>query len=284
MKKTRTELFFLRQYGFSNKLLETIYLLNMDPITTIFLDLSKSIHSTLKISKKDLRLSEDYNSYSIFKENLYTKDDFFTSENSKIYFKYDDNELKKLIPEKMLPLFMYSKGDVSLLNSDIKRVAIVGTRHPSMKAIEMTKKITKKYVEEGYIIVSGLADGVDTISHETAVEYNGKTIAVLPTNFNKIYPKHNQKLANKILENGLLLTSVGPNEITHKSNFLERNKYVANISNLVIITETNLKSGTMNTIRNASEAKKKILFIDQGDNQINAKIYEFGGELINGKL
>ncbi len=78
-----------------------------------------------------------------------------------------------------------------------------------------------------------------------------------------------------------MLTSIGPNENTYKSSFLDRNKYIANISDIVVVTETNLKSGTMNTIRSASIAGKKILFVNQGDNLINNKIYEFGGEMID---
>lgn len=198
-----------------------------------------------------------------------------------MYFKYDVNEMTELIPEKIMPLFMYSKGDISLLEVNQKRVAIVGTRHPSPKAIAITKKLTRKFVEDNYVIVSGLAKGIDTISHETAIVHKGKTIAVLPTNFNKIYPKENQELAKKILDGGLLVTSIGPKENTYKSSFLDRNQYLANISDIVVVTETNLKSGTMNTIRNASEASKKILFVDQEDELINNKIRGFGGEMLN---
>lgn len=78
-----------------------------------------------------------------------------------------------------------------------------------------------------------------------------------------------------------MVTSIGPKENTYKSSFLDRNQYLANISDIVVVTETNLKSGTMNTIRNASEASKKILFVDQEDELINNKIRGFGGEMLN---
>ncbi|SME54099.1 hypothetical protein BACERE00221_05629 [Bacillus paranthracis] len=234
-----------------------------------------------KFTDKDRKLAENYYKYRDFKIDLFKEDEFLRDSISKMYFKYDKNEMTELIPEKIMPLFMYSKGDISLLEVNQKRVAIVGTRHPSQKAIAITKKLTRKFVEDNYVIVSGLAKGIDTISHETAIVHKGKTIAVLPTNFNKIYPRENQELAKKILDGGLLVTSIGPKENTYKSSFLDRNQYLANISDIVVVTETNLKSGTMNTIRNASEASKKILFVDQEDELINNKIRGFGGEMLN---
>ncbi|MBF4502251.1 DNA-processing protein DprA [Savagea sp. SN6] len=275
----RSELFFLKQFGFSDTLLQHIFLLGTDPLQTIFNSETKMYD---KFTSKERRLAGKLSDYKKFKADLFKNEELLEKNSqNKLYFKYDVNELTKLLPDKVMPLFMYSKGDCSLLNDNKKRVAIVGTRHPSNKAVAITEKIAKEFVEDNYIIVSGLAEGIDTISHETAILNKGKTIAILPTNFKKIYPKHNKELAKIISDEGLLLTSIGPNENTYKSSFLDRNQYVANISDLVIVIETNLKSGTMNTIRNASEAGKKILFVDQKDDIINNKIYEFGGEMID---
>ena len=71
----------------------------------------------------------------------------------------------------------------------------------------------------GYIIVSGLAEGIDTASHIATLDSGGKTIAVLPTNFKEIYPKRNKELAQKIAQHGLLLSATGSNENTYKSSF-----------------------------------------------------------------
>lgn len=280
----RSELFFLKQFGFNNTLLQYIFLLGIDPIQAIFNRKYKTdAELEGKFTDKERKLAESFDEYRRFKINLFKNEEMLEKNSkNKIYFKYDINEVTELIPEKIMPLFMYSKGDISLLEGNKKRVAIVGTRQPSKKAIAITEKLTKKFVEDNYVIVSGLAEGIDTISHETAIINKGKTIAILPTNFKKIYPKKNQELANKILNDGLLLTSIGPKENTYKSSFLERNQYVANISDIVVVTETNLKSGTMNTIRNASEANKKILFVDQENEIVNNKIFKFGGEMLNG--
>lgn len=279
----RSDLFYLKQFGFNDSLLQNIFLLGLDPIKVIFnrgYTISAELES--RFTDKDRKLAEDYYKYRNFKSELYKEDDFLRDKiRSKIYFKYDVNEMTALMPGNIMPLFMYSKGNISLLAANKKRVAIVGTRHPSPKSIAVTKKITRKFIEDNYVIVSGLAEGIDTISHETSILHKGKTIAVLPTNFKNIYPKKNEELAKAILDEGLLLTSIGPTENTYKSSFLDRNKYVANISDIIVVIETNLKSGTMNTIRNASEANKKILFVDQEDELINNKIYEFGGEMLN---
>lgn|SRR5699024_444082 len=279
----RSELFFLKQFGFNDILLEHVFFLGVDPIQVIF-DSKHLLHWELEniFTDKEKKLSKKFNEYKNFKIDLFKNEEIIKkNERNKIYFKYDCNNITKLIPKKIMPLFMYSKGNISLLKANKERVAIVGTRSPSKETIQITKRLTIDFVRSNFIIVSGLAEGVDTVTHKTAVDNNGKTIAILPTNFKKIYPKENKELANNILNKGLLLTSIGPKENTYRSSFLERNKYVANISDIVVVTETNLKSGTMNTIRNAKEAHKKILFIDQKNELINKKLFEFGGQMIH---
>jgi len=283
-KKIRSSLFFLKQYGFSSKLLEYLFLSNLDPVSELFHNNCFENNIPQKyFTKKDKELSLDFNKYRDFSINLYLNDDFLKKANqNKIYFKYDYNAITKLIPPKIMPLFMYAKGNTSLLDQNRSRISIIGTRKPSQQTIKITKELTKYFVDKGFILVSGLATGVDTISHKTTLDLHGDTIAILPTNFNHIYPARNKYLAKKIELQGLLLTSHGPNENTYKSNFLDRNKYVANISDIILVTESNLKSGTMNTIRNASEANKKILFVNQHNDAINNKIQEYGGEMIDG--
>lgn len=279
----RSELFFLKQFGFSSKLLESIFVLAYSPINAIFKEGStERFYVDSYFTDKDMVLSTSYIDYLNFKKELFKNDPFLQSaENNKIYFKYDDNLMTELLSEKIMPLFMYCKGNLGLLNNTRQRVAIVGTRSPSKIAIENARFVTNKFIRERNVIVSGLAEGIDSIVHETALDLNGDTIAVLPTNFNSIYPKKNAKLAHNIAERGLLVSAIGPKENTYKSSFLDRNKYVANISDIIVVIETNLKSGTMNTIRNASEANKKILFVNQEDELINNKIYELGGEMLN---
>ncbi|NHI77376.1 DNA-processing protein DprA [Lactococcus petauri] len=277
----KSELFFLKQFGFSNNLLEMIYVTNSSPIDSIFrYNLSEN---KLPFTEKDKELSHYPEAYLNFKNEFFNSDEFLqnTSKNNKIFFKFDDSNLTSLIPQSKMPLFMYAKGDETLLSQERKRIAIVGTRKPSEASLFLTKKIVKKHLDLGYIIVSGLAEGIDTASHIATLDSGGKTIAVLPTNFKEIYPKRNKELAQKIAQHGLLLSATGSNENTYKSSFLKRNEYLVYISDIILVTETHLKSGTMNTIRNASMSQKKILYLKQDNPEVNKKIEKFGGSLID---
>lgn len=279
----RSQLFFLKQFGFSEKFLNHIYDLKVNPVNCVFnLEKELFIINNSFLTPHDVILASKKDEFNRFVKKLLEEDDFLKNKsNHKIFFKHDTNELTKILPKDIMPMFMYAKGDISLLNERKKRIAIIGTRKPTKRSIEIANQLSISFLNQDYIIVSGLAEGIDTISHQVALDNNGKTIAVLPTNFNKIYPVKNKSLAQEISKSGLLLTAVGPKENTYKSTFLERNKYVANISDIILVIETNLKSGTMNTIRNASEANKKILFVDQGDKSINKKIFDLGGEMID---
>lgn len=281
VKNIRSELFFLKQFGFSSKLLESIFILEYSPLNAIFEEWSSErFYVESDFTDKDRELSSLYLDYVNFKEELFKKDPFLQlAENNKIYFKYDENLITELLPEKIMPLFMYCKGNLNLLSNTRKRVAIVGTRNPSQIAIENAEFVTNKYISERHVIVSGLAEGIDSIVHETALDLNGDTIAVLPTNFNSIYPKKNTKLAHDIAERGLLISAIGPKENTYRSTFLDRNQYVAGMSDIVFVIETSERSGTMNTIRNARDFGKKILYIKQLDDSVNDIIEDMGGEL-----
>src|SRR5690606_30769495 len=98
-----------------------------------------------------------------------------------------------------------------------RKVAIIGTRNSSNRADAKTKDYVKEYVNEGWITVSGLAKGIDTIVHEETIVHKGSTIAVLPTSFEKIYPAENKGLFKDIIKNdGLAVTVTGPFENTYK--------------------------------------------------------------------
>ncbi|KKI59674.1 Rossmann fold nucleotide-binding protein Smf [Staphylococcus warneri] len=282
MNNVRSKILLLNQYGFSDKLLKAIYNNNIDPLETIFDKACESYNYFLNIyTEKDYNLSKNIDGLIEFNKR-FKKSYLFHNDNIKVFFKYQKKELQNLIPDSIFPLFMYSNGDINLLNSDKARVSIIGTRKPSSESVKLCEHYTQKYTNKGYVIVSGLAKGIDTIAHQTALKNKGHTISVIPTEFNNIYPKENYKLAKEIAAKGLLLSSKGPFSNTYKSDFLDRNKYVANISDEILVIETNLKSGTMNTIRNASIAKKRIYYFDNLDIETQKVIEEYGGIKLKG--
>lgn len=283
MNNVRSKILLLNQYGFSDTLLKEIYNNNIDPLETIFDKKSESYNYFLnKYTEKDYKLSKSIKGLIEFSK-LFKKSYLFHSSNVKIFFKYEKKELQNLIPDSIFPLFMYSNGNINLLNKDKAKVSIIGTRNPSSESVKLCKYYTKKYTNKGYVIVSGLAKGIDTIAHQTALKNKGYTISIIPTEFHNIYPKENYKLAKEIATKGLLLSNKGPFSNTYKSDFLDRNKYIANISDEILVVETNLKSGTMNTIRNASIAKKKIYYFDNLDIETQKVIEEYGGIKIRGE-
>ena len=144
------------------------------------------------------------------------------------------------------PFVLYCKGDISLLNDD-NNISIVGTRHPTNYGKEVTNKFARELTINGFNIVSGLADGVDTISHKACLAEKGKTIAVLAGGFEHIYPSGNEGLSREIEKTGLLVTEKAPEYQALNYDFPYRNRIIAGLSSGVLITEASLKSGTMHT-------------------------------------
>ncbi len=181
-----------------------------------------------------------YNTIDSYIDLLNSKNIKLITINSAIY-------PKSLLEIDNPPQVLYCKGDVSLLNSEAN-IAMVGTRRPTMYGKQITEKFSRELTVNGFNIVSGLADGVDTISHKTCVENGGKTIAVVAGGLNKIYPAFNIKLSEKIVETGgLIVTEKEPNYNAMNYDFPVRNRIIAGLSKGVLITEASLKSGTMHT-------------------------------------
>lgn len=157
------------------------------------------------------------------------------------------------------PLVLYAKGNLDLLNTQC--LAVVGTRRASKYGREITKKFVDSIALSGVTIVSGLADGIDSVAHSTALDVNGKTIAVLGSGFNNVYPATNKELFNKICEKGLALSEFKPSEKPLSYNFPLRNRIVAGLSKAVLITEAPIKSGAMITKNIAVDANREIFAI-----------------------
>lgn len=155
---------------------------------------------------------------------------------------------------------IYAIGEISLLNSTNSRVAIVGTRNPSAYGTDVTKILTEKLVRGGITTVSGLAYGIDSITHRATLEHGGKTIAVLPGSLTNVYPSAHSSLAREIINNGgLLLSERHPEDKPKKHYFIERNRIIAALSSLVIVTEATHKTGTRHTVNFATEQNTPVV-------------------------
>ena len=156
------------------------------------------------------------------------------------------------------PLCLYCKGDIELLNSQC--FAIVGTRKPTDYGVVTTKQYGKELCKH-MTIVSGLAEGVDSIAHRTTLEGNGKTIAVIAGGFNNIYPATNYRLAEEIIKNGLIISEHPPFYKPLSYHFPIRNRIIAGLSRGVLVPEMGEKSGSMHTINYAIEFNRDVFVI-----------------------
>lgn len=169
----------------------------------------------------------------------------------------DYPELLKQIQEP--PLCLYCKGDVSLLKCP--SIAIVGSRKCSEYGQVTTASFTRELSQAGLVIVSGLALGVDAIAHKTALDNNGKTIAVLGGGFNHVYPQANYGLYQQICHFGLVVSEYEPNTEPSVHNFPIRNRIIAGLTKGTLITEAGAKSGALHTKNYAIENGREVFAI-----------------------
>jgi DNA processing protein len=176
------------------------------------------------------------------------------------------------------PRILYAVGNISLLWSNTPTVAIVGTRKVSNMGTIKTVEIAKYFATKGYTIASGLALGVDTIAMKTALKYRAKVIAVLPC-INNIVPKSNKQLAEEIVKKDGLLISERMNGTLKKYYFVQRNRIISGISDIVVVVETDVKGGTMHTVKFAKKQGKNVLVADLPAPG-NQKLIEEGFEVL----
>ncbi|HSW74308.1 MAG TPA: DNA-processing protein DprA [Candidatus Saccharimonadales bacterium] len=142
------------------------------------------------------------------------------------------------------------------------RVAIVGSRKISIYGRGITQAIATQLAKQGVVIVSGLAYGVDICAQKAALEAGGQTIAVLPGSLTNIYPSHHANLAHQMVaQGGALIGEYPEGAVPYPSNFIARNRIVAAISHVVVITEAALKSGTLHTAQFALEQGIDVLAV-----------------------
>ncbi|MBO5348751.1 MAG: DNA-processing protein DprA [Clostridia bacterium] len=182
--------------------------------------------------------------------------------NKKIYEIHNSDNVYPVLLKDIAtpPKKLYAMGNINLLNQN--SIAVIGSRHSSEYGRNITKKITKELVENNMVIVSGMANGIDSIAHETCLKNGGKTIAVLGSGFNYIYPKENEKLFYNIIENdGLVLSELPVDSPVQMKNFPKRNRIISGLSLGVLVIEAAYRSGTSITAKFAKAQGRKVFCI-----------------------
>ena len=141
-------------------------------------------------------------------------------------------------------------------------VAVVGSRKPTSYGQAVSQQIVSELARHSVIIVSGLAIGHDSIAHKTCLEAGGTTVAVIGNGLNDIHPHSNQQLATEIINNdGAIISEYPPDEPVYPSHFLERNRLISALADIVVIIEAGERSGTLNTASHALSQGKDVMAV-----------------------
>jgi DNA processing protein len=160
---------------------------------------------------------------------------------------------------------LYFEGNWALASTP--SIAVVGTRKPSADGIERAAYLARRLVQDGFTVVSGLADGIDTAAHTSAIEAEGQTIAVIGTPLGHVYPKKNAELQRRIAEQYLLISPIPLERYEaqdFRSNrffFPERNKVMAALTQATVIVEAGETSGTLVQAREALRQGRKLFIM-----------------------
>ncbi|MBI1938440.1 MAG: DNA-protecting protein DprA [Ignavibacteriales bacterium] len=179
--------------------------------------------------------------------------------NSRIITFWDDDYPELLKKIFYPPVIIYTNGNFS--EPDKYSVAIVGTRQPTTYGKTQAEKFTSELVEKDITIVSGLARGIDSIAHETALKKGGRTIAVLGSGLNVIYPPENKKLFEQISEGGVVISEYSLDTKPDAQNFPRRNRIISGLSLGTLIVETKINGGAMQTAAYAIDQNREVFAV-----------------------
>jgi len=208
------------------------------------------------IKKETIRLiKQEYRSYSF--EELFTT---YQKQNISFLPIFDEKypSLLKEIPDP--PPYLYYKGDIRLLDT-LYLLSVVGTRHPTNYGEKALETVLKPLINMNWVIVSGLAKGIDTFAHEAAIAHGGRTVAVIAGGFNHLYPRENRPLANQLMEHHLILSEHPPSTPPQKWHFPKRNRIISGLSLGTLIVQAKKRSGSLITAYQALEQNREVFAI-----------------------
>ncbi|HBA26331.1 MAG TPA: DNA-protecting protein DprA [Nitrospinae bacterium] len=182
------------------------------------------------------------------------------------------------------PPVLYIKGKI--IENDAIAVAVVGSRSPTTYGKLVTEKISMELSERDITIISGMARGIDSIAHKSAIVGGGRTIAVLGCGLNVIYPPENFKLMDEIISHGAAISEFPMSERPDKMNFPQRNRIISGLSLGTLIIEAAEKSGSLITARHAVEQGREVFAVPGSINSLKSKgtnrLIKSGAKLVEG--
>ena len=157
------------------------------------------------------------------------------------------------------PLLLFAQGRLDVLRAPA--LAIVGSRNPTAQGADNARAFAAALGDAGFVIVSGLALGIDGAAHEGALQSPSGTIAVIGTGPDRVYPARHRALAHRIAEHGLLLSEYAPGTPPLPDNFPQRNRLIAGLARGTLVVEAALRSGSLVTARLAGECGREVFAI-----------------------
>jgi DNA processing protein len=157
------------------------------------------------------------------------------------------------------PPVLYIRGEY--LSDDLFAVAIVGTRRVTPYGRQITEELSSFLAANGMTVISGLARGVDAVAHQTALKAGGRTIAVLGSGVDKIYPPEHRAMAEKMMERGAIISDYAPGTPPDASNFPQRNRIISGLSLAVVVVEAGETSGALITAEFAAEQGREVFAV-----------------------
>jgi DNA processing protein len=157
------------------------------------------------------------------------------------------------------PLVLYLEGRTELLRAD--SIAIVGSRRPTPQGLENARRLARELGEHGWCVVSGLAAGIDGAAHAGALEAGAGTVAVVGTGLDVVYPHAHRTLAARVAQQGLMVSEFPLGMAPMPDNFPQRNRIIAGLSRGTLVVEAALRSGSLITARQATEAGREVFAV-----------------------
>ncbi len=159
-----------------------------------------------------------------------------------------------------VPYVLYGMGEI-LSWDRLLAITVIGTRDATEYGMKVTDTLAYDLAQNGVTVIAGLARGIDTVAHKATIAAGGKTVAVLGSGIDVIYPPENRKLYAQIIKNGAVITEFAPGTEAHGYNFPRRNRIMAALSVGTLVTESPLRSGSRITARLALEMGKDVFAV-----------------------
>lgn len=231
---------------------------------TIFniLKTDPELRNLYNLSSNDINHPINNPSASSILQDLYSnllqeKIQQYPQQNVHIITLFDDEYPVLLKETYQPPWILYAKGDIRLLKNHLK-LAVVGSRQCNHYGNEAIQSLFPTLIEKGVVIVSGLAAGIDTIAHKTAISLGGRTIGVIAGGLNHIYPASNKSLSEEMIKKHLVISEYPPDIKPARWQFPMRNRIISGMSKGTFIVQAKKKSGSLITANYAVQEGREV--------------------------